>query len=454
VQYLAYYDDLTGLANRSLFNQRLNHALNHASRYNNKLALLFIDLDRFKNINDTLGHHVGDELLKEMANRFKRCIRARDTIARLGGDEFVVILEDIVDVKHAASVARKIGDATLKPFITGSGEYNVTVSIGISTYPDDGKDEQTLMKHADIAMYQAKDRGRNNYQLYSAQINSHSVHKLALESSLRHALERDEILLHYQPKVSLDNGGITGMEALVRWDHPDLGMISPVQFIPLAEETGLIVPIGRWILNTACAQNKAWLDQGFPPLRVSVNLSARQFNDENLMSDIARTLKESGLPPSLLDLEITESMVMQNPDRAVKILKKLRSMEIAISMDDFGTGYSSLSQLKRFPINTIKIDRSFINDAINSEEDAAITEAIIAMGRALRLNVVAEGVETAEQVQFLRKHRCDELQGYYFSKPIPGDEFAQLLRTGKVLGREDRSNDEAKQNAANTCSTS
>jgi diguanylate cyclase (GGDEF)-like protein len=439
IQYLAYYDELTGLPNRTLFSQRLNHALAQARRYKKTLAVLFIDLDRFKNINDTLGHEAGDSLLQEMAKRLSDCLRESDTVARLGGDEFVVLLEEVADPKYAANVARKIVAAALNPFALKGGEYHITASIGISTYPDDGEDEQTLMKHADIAMYLAKDHGKNNYQFYSAQINAHSFERLALESSLRHALERNEFLLHYQPKIDLNTGDFTGMEALIRWQHPDLGMVSPALFIPLAEETGLIVPIGRWVLKTACAQNKAWQAQGLPRLRISVNLSARQFNDKNLVQDVANVIKETGLAPELLELEITESMVMYNPDQAVKLLSELKAMGLFVAIDDFGIGYSSLSQLKRFPIDTIKVDRSFIKDLMDNREDAAITEAIIAMGKSLKLNVIAEGVETGDQAGFLRDHQCDEMQGYYFSKPLPEKEFADLLRGHKSLAPKARS---------------
>jgi diguanylate cyclase (GGDEF)-like protein/PAS domain S-box-containing protein len=433
IQYLAYYDGLTALPNRILFNQRLNHALTQARRYKKPLAVLFIDLDRFKNINDTLGHEAGDRLLQEMATRLKGCLRESDTVARLGGDEFVILLEDIVDPKHAANVARKIIGTALNPFTLAGAEYHITASVGISVYPEDGEDEQTLMKHADIAMYLAKDHGKNNYQFYSTQINAHSFERLALESSLRRALERKEFLLHYQAKVDLATGKVTGMEALIRWQHVDLGMVSPVLFIPLAEETGLIVPIGRWVLKTACAQNRAWQDQGLPRLRISVNLSARQFKDDHLVEDVAQALKETGLDPELLELELTESMVMYNPDKAVKLLTAFKAMGVYLAIDDFGIGYSSLAHLKRFPIDTIKVDRSFIKDIMENREDAAITEAIIAMGKSLNLNVIAEGVETNDQVNFLRDHKCDEMQGFYFSKPLPDQEFADLLRKGTGL---------------------
>ncbi|MBA2690337.1 MAG: EAL domain-containing protein [Burkholderiales bacterium] len=435
IQYLAFYDGLTGLPNRMLFSQRLNHSLAQARRYKKMLAVLFLDLDRFKNINDTLGHEAGDRLLQGMAQRLSGCLREGDTAARFGGDEFVVLLEDIADFEQAANVARKLIRAAQSPFIIMGAEFHITASIGISVYPEDGEDSQMLMKHADIAMYLAKDRGKNNYQFYSAHSNAHSIERLALESSLRHAVDRKEFVLHYQPKVDLQTGRVSGVEALLRWMHPDFGIISPALFIPLAEETGLIVAIGRWVLNTACAQNKAWQEQGLPELCISVNLSARQFNDEGLLSDVAQALAASGLAPHLLELEITESMVMHNADNAVKLLTEMKAMGVSIAIDDFGMGYSSLSQLKRFPINTIKVDRSFIKDLMANKEDAAITRAIIALGKSLNLNVIAEGVETRDQVGFLHKYQCDEMQGYYFSKPVCESEFAKLLRAGKVLVR-------------------
>jgi len=433
IQYLAYYDGLTGLPNRALFSQRLNHALATARRYSKKLAVLFIDLDRFKDINDTLGHASGDKLLQDMAGRLTRSLRESDTVARLGGDEFVVLLEEMVDAKLAATVARKVISATVDPFILDDKPFHITASIGISAYPVDGDDEKSLMKNADIAMYLAKDHGRNNYQFYSAQFNALAFERLALESSVRHALANDEFLLHYQAKVDINTGGITGVEALIRWQHPELGMVSPDSFIPLTEETGLIVPIGRWVLKTACAQNKAWQDQGLPPIRVSVNLSSRQFNDRYLLEDIAKILKETGLDPEYLELELTESMVMYNPDHAVKLLTQMKAMGLHVAIDDFGIGYSSLAHLKRFPLDAIKVDRSFIKDLMAHREDAAITEAIIAMGKSLKLKVVAEGVETKDQLSFLRKHDCDEMQGYYFSKPVTQNEFAQILQDGKKM---------------------
>jgi diguanylate cyclase (GGDEF)-like protein len=393
------------------------------------MAVLFIDLDRFKNINDTLGHEAGDLLLQQVGTRLKDSLRQSDTVARLGGDEFVVLLEEVGERQVVATIAHKLLSSIIKPFNMLGQEFRVTASIGISTYPDDGQDEQTLMKNADIAMYRAKEEGKNNFQFHSEQMDTHSFERLALESSLRRALERNEFELHYQAKMDLRTGQMTGMEALVRWAHPDLGMVSPAQFIPLAEETGLIVPIGKWVLRTACLQNKAWQDEGLPPLSVAVNLSARQFTDENLLPDIAAILNESGMDPGFLELEITESMVMHRVDKAVQILTELKKIGIRLAIDDFGTGYSSLSNLKRFPIDTIKVDRSFIRDIPGDAEDKALTKAIIAMGQTLSLTVTAEGVETQEQVDFLRQHSCNEFQGYYFNKPVPAEHFAQLMRT-------------------------
>jgi diguanylate cyclase (GGDEF)-like protein len=429
IQYLAYHDGLTSLPNRSLFSKLLNHGISQAHRRKKELAVLFIDLDRFKNINDTLGHDAGDTLLKEIGQRLKQCLRDSDTVARLGGDEFVVLLEELDDQKHVSVVAHKIQTSLVMPFATLGQEFHVTASIGISTYPTDGEDEQTLMKNADIAMYRAKEEGKNNFQFYSKELNEHSLERLTMESNLRRALERNEFRLHYQPKIDLRSGQITGVEALLRWQHPDLGMVAPAQFITMAEETGLIVPIGKWVLQTACRQNKAWQDQGLPRLSMAVNLSARQFSDENLLQDITSIVKESEMDPTLLELEITESMLMLNVEKAIRTLDALNEMGIRLAIDDFGTGYSSLSTLKRFPINSIKVDRSFIRDLPGGADDQSITEAIIAMGRTLSMTVIAEGVETKEQADYLRAQSCDEYQGFYFKKAMPADELAMLLQT-------------------------
>ena len=418
IHYLANHDPLTSLPNRAMFSEVLNLGLQNARRYNGTFAVLFIDLDRFKIINDSLGHEAGDKLLQEMGRRLTQTVRAGDLVARLGGDEFVVLVQAVSEPKQVEAVARKILSALIKPMIIREQECRVTASIGICMYPADAQDEQSLMKNADIAMYRAKDEGKNTYQFYAEEMNLHSFERMAFETSLRRGLERNEFFLHYQAKLDLTNGWITGVEALVRWQHPDLGMIPPAQFIPLAEETGLIVPIGNWVLNTACMQNVAWQQEGLPPLRMAVNLSARQFVDENLLIDIAEALKKSGMPANLLELELTESMVMQHAERAGKVLAAIKQLGVRVAIDDFGVGYSSLANLKRFPIDTLKVDRSFIRDIPLDIEDKAITQAIIAMGKSLNLTVVAEGVETLEQETFLRDQGCDETQGYYFSRPI------------------------------------
>jgi diguanylate cyclase (GGDEF)-like protein/PAS domain S-box-containing protein len=434
VRHLAHFDELTGLPNRSMFNQRLGHALARARRAGDPLAILFIDLDRFKNVNDTLGHEAGDRVLKEIAQRLRGCLREVDTVSRLGGDEFVVLIEGPPQPANVADVAQKILAAVARPVLLESQEFHLTASIGISTCPGDSDDLQGLMKNADIAMYRAKEQGKNNFQFYSAQINVHTLERVALESDLSHALERNEFLLHYQPKVDIGSNRIVGMEALVRWQQPGKELIPPAQFIPLAEETGLIVPIGEWVLKTACLQNKAWQDQGLPRLRMAVNLSPRQFAHESLLHDVARVLNETGLDPAWLEFEITESMVMRDPEHAVTLLRGLKAMGIHLSIDDFGTGYSSLSYLKRFPLDSVKIDRSFIRDVPGDGDDAAITQAIIAMAHSLRLGVIAEGVETEEQLHFLRVNGCDEMQGYHFSGPLPEDRFLRLLQGTVVAG--------------------
>lgn len=428
IQYMATHDDLTGLPNRLMFSQLLNHAILSAKRNNRKLAVLFIDLDRFKIINDSLGHEAGDQLLQEIAGRFRHALRAMDVVARMGGDEFVVMIEEIESQSAAATVAYKLMSAAIKPFTIMSQECRVTASIGISIYPEHGEDEQTLIKNADIAMYSAKEEGKNNYQFYSKELKIKSVEKLSIETQLRFALEREELSLAYQAKLDFKTDAITGVEALLRWNNPYLGEITPTQFIPVAEETGLIVPIGRWVMKTACAQNVAWQKQGLPPVCIAVNLSYRQLVDENLIEDIKTALKESGLAPELLELEITESMVMHNPARMIAILAGIKSLGVHLAIDDFGTGYSSLAQVKNFPVDTLKLDRSFVRNLPECSEDKAIAEAILSMGKTLSLRVVAEGVETKEQMTYLRGHSCDEMQGFYFSRPIAPDKFGELLK--------------------------
>ena len=397
-------------------------------RYQRQFAVLFIDLDRFKIINDTLGHEAGDQLLQEIAVRLKQPLRAVDIVGRLGGDEFVILIEEVSDSNQVATVARKILASIIKPITLMGQECRITASIGICMYPKDAEDEQSLMKNADMAMYLAKEEGKNNYQFYSKNIQSKSLERLSIETNLRLALERNELSLHYQAKVDFKTNAITGVEALLRWQNPYLGSVTPTQFIPVAEETGLIVPIGKWVMKTACAQNVAWQKQGLPAVCMAVNLSLRQLTDDNLIDDIRTALNDSGMAPNLLELEVTESMVMYNPVRMISVLAKIKSMGVRLAIDDFGTGYSSLAQIKRFPVDTLKVDRSFIRNLPQDAEDKAITEAIIAMGKALSLTVVAEGVETEEQMNFLKEHFCDEMQGFYFSKPIMPEQFADLLR--------------------------
>jgi diguanylate cyclase (GGDEF)-like protein len=428
VEYLAFHDGLTALPNRSLFSKLLVQGIHQAHRYNRQLAVLFLDLDRFKSINDTLGHDAGDELLREVAARLKSCLRESDTVARLGGDEFVVLLPELSEEKYAAHVAQKILVATARPFVLLGNEFTVTASVGIATYPQDGVDEQTLMKNADIAMYHAKEQGKNNYQFFSTSLGSDVFGRMALEGSLRHALERNEFLLHYQPKRNFIDGRVSGVEALLRWNHPDLGLVEPLQFISIAEETGLIVPIGKWVLRAACQQAVAWQKQGLAPVSIAVNLTPRQFFDEQLLPDLHAILGGTGMAPQFLELEITEGMLLHDVEKSKRVLVELKRAGIRIAIDDFGVGYSSLATLQRFPIDTVKIDRSFIRDATEKTGNETLTAAIIAMGRSLSLNIVAQGVETKAQADYLRERSCDEMQGFYFDTPAPADQLAELLK--------------------------
>ncbi|HWZ47654.1 MAG TPA: EAL domain-containing protein [Herbaspirillum sp.] len=428
IRHLATHDSLTDLPNRMMFSQMLAAALALGQRCNHRFAVLFLDLDRFKFINDSLGHEAGDKLLQEIAIRLKEAIEPGDTIARMGGDEFVVLLREVSGVEQVSNVARRLLAAAAESFVLVDQECNVTASIGIAMYPMHGADEQTLMKHADIAMYLAKDQGKNDFRFYTHEIVASSHERLALESNLRHALAQNEFSVYYQPKIDLRSGKINGVEALLRWENQTLGRIPPDEFIPIAEEIGLIVPIGKWVLQTACAQNVAWQRQGFEPLSMAVNLSVRQFGDENLLRDIAAVLAETGMDPTLLELEITEGMVIHNPERVLLLLLAIKEMGVRLAMDDFGTGYSSLGQLNNFPLDTLKVDRSFINDIPANAGAMAIAQATIAMGKAMKLTVVAEGVETAAQADFLRQHGCDEMQGYHFSTALNPEALTLLLQ--------------------------
>jgi diguanylate cyclase (GGDEF)-like protein len=433
IEYLASHDGLTDLPNRELFNGLLRHTIDAARRNARAFALLFIDLDRFKIINDSLGHDAGDLLLVEVARRLRGALRASDVVARLGGDEFVVVLEETSDRNDIEQIAGHLLSVVGQPMQLSGHECHTTASIGIAVYPENGADAATLTKNADIAMYLAKEDGKNGFRFFSGEIKAQSIERLRLETELRRAVARQQFSLHYQPKVDMESGQITGVEALLRWKHPELGLVSPAQFIPLAEETGLIVPIGRWVMREACAQNMAWQRRGLRPVSMAVNLSPRQFADEQLLHDVDEAIAASGMSPVLLQLEVTESMVMRNVTRAVRVLDAIQSRGIRLAIDDFGTGYSSMSLMKQFPIDTIKIDRSFVRDLPRDSEDQAIAQAIISMGKALGMTVVAEGVETAEQHAFLRDHRCDEIQGFLFSKPLPPRELEKLLRTEPLL---------------------
>jgi len=428
IRFLAHYDELTSLPNRSLFNQLLNHAMKSAQRHQSKLAVLFVDLDRFKNINDTLGHDAGDSALREFSKRVRACLRASDTLARMGGDEFYVLIEELADGGYAATVAQKVLHEAAQPFFIHGQECHLSASIGIAIYPDDGTDARSLLKNADIAMYRAKADGKNAFHFYSPNKNIHTIERLALESQMRRAIDNDEFVLHYQPKIELATGRITGVEALVRWQHPEHGLLGPARFIPLAEETRLIIPLSKQILRIACRDGLKINADGRHPIHVAVNLSPRQLDDAAFIDNVRTLLTESGLPPRLLQLEITESMVMHNPEQAVHIMNDLRAMGIRLDIDDFGTGYSSLANLKRFPVYSLKIDQSFVKDIPVGPNDTAITKAIIAMGHSMGMRVVAEGVEKPEQMQALRAFGCDEFQGFYFSRPLPLEEFLQLQK--------------------------
>ncbi|HEY9795748.1 MAG TPA: EAL domain-containing protein [Leptolyngbyaceae cyanobacterium] len=427
LQHQASHDRLTGLPNRMLFEDRLSLALAHTHRYGEMLAVVFLDLDSFKTINDTLGHAVGDQLLQNVAERLTGCLRSGDILARWGGDEFTLLLSPISRAEDTAKIATEILDTLNAPLQFNGQELHIKASLGIALAPYDGEDADTLLKNADAAMYRAKQKGRNNYQLYTSAIGTKAQERLVLENNLYKALERQEFQLYYQPQIDLKSGEIVGMEALIRWHSQESGFISPSQFIPIAEEMGLISPIGEWVLWTACAQNRTWQSLGFPPVRMAVNLSARQFQQKNLVNTIAQVLESTKLEPRYLELEITESIAMQDISLTISVLRTLRSMGIQIAMDDFGTGYSSLSSLKSFPLDKLKIDQSFVRELVTDSFDAAIITALVALGHGLKLEVIAEGVETQEQLAFLRAAKCDGVQGYFLSRPLPAQEATNLF---------------------------
>jgi diguanylate cyclase (GGDEF)-like protein len=431
IRHMAHHDSLTGLPNRVLLDDRLRQAMLHAQRYEHFVLVALVDLDNFKLINDSLGHNIGDELLKIVAERMVRCVRRTDTVARLGGDEFVIVLYDQqTSLESATPMLHKIGEAIAQPVLIGAHSIQVTCSIGMTIYPADGADIHTLIRNADTAMYRAKELGHNRCQFYTAEMNKRIHEKLELQDGLRGAIAREEFRLLYQPQLDLRSGGIIGVEALIRWDRPGIGMIAPATFIPLAEETGQIVPIGDWVLHAACRQAKAWQRAGMPPIMMSVNVSARQFREHGLIERVKHALQESGLEPSRLEIELTESLIMQDVQRAIETMSELQAMGVHLSIDDFGTGYSSLSALKSFPISRLKIDQSFVRDLPDNEDDKVIATAVISLGHKLNLRVIAEGVETAEQLAFLREHDCDEMQGYYFSKPTTAEVIARMLAEG------------------------
>jgi diguanylate cyclase (GGDEF)-like protein/PAS domain S-box-containing protein len=426
----AQHDFLTGLPNRMLLNDRVNQAIALAGRHSKKLAVLFLDLDGFKHINDSLGHAIGDKLLQSIAKRLVSCVRRSDTVSRQGGDEFVVLLSEMEHEEDAAISALRILGAVAQAHSIDQHDLHLTASIGVSVHPDDGLDAETLIKNADTAMYQAKENGRQSYQFFKPAMNVRAVERQSIEESLRRALERKEFSLHYQPKVKLATGEITGAEALLRWTHPTRGLVSPATFIPVAEDCGLILPIGRWVLREACEQARTWLDAGLPLGTIAVNISSMEVRNNSFLESVFATLSETGLDPKSLELELTESVLMKRAESAASVLKSLRAQGVQIAVDDFGTGYSSLSYLSKFPIDALKIDQSFVRQITTAPDDTTIVTAVISMGRSLKLRVVAEGVETREELEFLRTHQCHEAQGYYFSRPVLPDQFAMLLKAG------------------------
>ncbi|MDP9083208.1 MAG: EAL domain-containing protein [Pseudomonadota bacterium] len=433
MSYLAQHDSLTQLPNRLLLIDRLTEAIAIAQRHNRQLAVLFLDIDRFKFINDSLGHATGDQLLQSIAGRVLDCVRASDTVSRLGGDEFVILLPEIAHSQDALICADKILEAVRRVHRIDEHDLYVTASIGVVTYPEDGTECEVLMKHADFAMYDAKEHGRDNRQGFNRDLSVRAIKRHSLENDVRHALEREEFRVHYQPKVALESGKIVGMEALIRWLHPVFGLVPPADFIPVAEECGLIVPIGRWVLDQACHQAQAWQEIGIPPLIVAVNISAVQLRAKDFLADVARALANTGLRPQFLELELTETFLMQDTTNTSALIHSLKDLGLTLALDDFGTGYSSLSYLKRFPIDTLKIDRSFVRSIDTNADDASIVSAVISMGKNLHMRVVAEGVETREQLDFLQERGCPFGQGYYFSPPLAGQECIQVLRESSTL---------------------
>jgi diguanylate cyclase (GGDEF)-like protein/PAS domain S-box-containing protein len=430
--HLAQHDSLTNLPNRVLLSDRLREAIILSGRHQRKLSVLFLDLDRFKHVNDSMGHGVGDRLLQSVARRLFSCVRSSDTVGRQGGDEFVVLLWEVRRAEDAAVTAAKILEALREPHLIDGHELYVSGSIGIVTYPDDGADAETLMKKADLAMYYAKESGRDGYQFFKPAMNARAVERQSLEDSLRYAIERRELVLHYQPKVDLKSGGIIGAEALIRWRHPQRGLVPPGQFVTIAEDSGLIVPIGRWVLREACRQARAWQTAGLPPLCVAINISPVELRAPGFVAGVRAILKETGLEPRYLELELTETVLIEDSRSVADVLEELKDIGVLLALDDFGTGYSSLSHLKRFPIDTLKIDQSFVRDLTVDEDDAGIVTAVIGMGKSLQMRVVAEGVETREQLEILQQHGCPQGQGYYFCRPVPAEEFGHLLESDTV----------------------
>lgn len=433
IAHSAEHDFLTGLPNRLLLNDRIGQAIALARRNQNKAALLFMDLDGFKHINDSLGHQIGDKLLQSVANRLRDCIRAPDTVSRQGGDEFIVLLQGLTRPEDAAVAAQRLLSSLAETFFLGQKNLHITTSIGLSLYPDDGSDAETLIKNADTAMYQAKENGRHGFKFFKAEMNVRAVERQSIEEDLRLALERSEFTLHYQPKINLSTGAMTGAEALLRWTHPTRGSVSPAQFIPIAEDSGLILPIGAWVLREACRQTQAWLDDGLRIGTMAVNVSAIEFRNNNFLEGLFAILSETGMDPRALELELTESVLMRTPAVTTSILTQLREKGVQVAIDDFGTGYSSLSYLRTFPLDALKIDQSFVRQITDPTDETTIVSAIISMGRSLGLRVIAEGVETAEDLAFLQARQCEEVQGYFICRPIPAEQFGNVLRHGLSL---------------------